>query len=39
MIATLLLYKIEVTDRHPLLMAACAAAVAVGGAMLSGWLA
>lgn len=31
----LLLYKIEVTDRHGGLMLACAAAVAVGGAMLS----
>lgn len=31
----LLLYKIEVTDQYPGLMLACAAAVAMGGAVLS----
>lgn len=35
----LLLYKIEVTDQYPHLMLALAAAVAMGGAALSRWLA
>jgi hypothetical protein len=35
MIAFLLFYKIEWTDKHPGLMLACAAAVAVGGAVLA----
>jgi hypothetical protein len=39
MIDLLLLHKIEWTDRHPMLMLACAAAVALGGAVLSRWLA
>jgi hypothetical protein len=39
MIAFLLLYKIEWTDKHPVLMLACAAAVAVGGAVLARWMA